>query len=126
MAPVNTAGILVATENFTRFDSIRQFACYAGMAPFGSQSGTAIKKPPPVSLLANRKIKVLLAQAALCAVRHDANIRHYCLRKMADGKPEWPIINNIRGKLIHRIFATVRSENFYQPDYKNPPEKKSA
>jgi hypothetical protein len=79
-----------------------------------------------VSRLANKKIKVLLTQAALCAVRHDANIRRYYLRKMADGKPEWLIINNIRGKLIHRIFATVRSRNFYQLDYKNPMEKKSA
>jgi transposase len=42
VALINAASILVATQNFTRFDSSWQFACYAGMATFGSQSGAII------------------------------------------------------------------------------------
>lgn len=123
IALINTVAIIIATQNFTRFENSRQFACYAGMAPFGKQSGTSINTKPHVSRLANKKIKVLLTQAAKCAIRHDPNIRNYYGRKLAEGKNDWLIINNIRSKLIHRIFAVVRSRQFYQMDYKKPVEK---
>lgn len=38
----------------------RQFACYAGVAPFGHQSGNSIHGTPHVSHLANKQIKSLL------------------------------------------------------------------
>jgi transposase len=75
VAMINTVAILIATQNFTRFEKSRQFACYAGLAPFGSQSGSTIKTSPHVSRLADKKIKVLLIQAMLCALRHAPNIR---------------------------------------------------
>jgi transposase len=124
VALINTVAILVSTQNFTRFANSRQFACYAGMAPFGRQSGSSIKTAPHVSHLANKKIKVLLTQAALCAIIHDENIRQYYLRKKADGKENGVIVNNVRNKLIHRIFALVRNKQFYQLDYTNPLDKK--
>jgi transposase len=105
--------ILVARENFTRFNNSRQFACFSGMAPFGRQSGSSLKTAPHVSRLTNRQIKVLLTQAAKCAIRHDANLRHYYQRKRAEGKNQWLIINNVRNKPIHRIFAIVRNRQFY-------------
>jgi transposase len=117
VALINTAAILVATQNFTRFENSRQFACYAGMAPFGKQSGTSINAKPRVSNLANKKIKVLLTQAAKCAGRHDPNIKQYYQRKLAEGKDEWLITNNVRNKMIHRIFAIVKSKQKYQIDY---------
>jgi transposase len=123
---INTVAIPVATQNFTRFANSRQFACYAGLAPFGSQSGSSINVAHHVSHLANKKIKVLLTQAALCAVRHDTNTGRYYLRKKADGKNDRVTVINIRNKLVHRIFATVRTGNFYQVDIKKPLNKKSA
>jgi transposase len=119
VALINTVAILVATQNFTRFENSRQFACYAGMAPFGKQSGTSIHSKPRVSCLANKKIKVLLTQAAKCAAIHDPNVKHYYERKLAEGKNKWLIINNIRNKMIHRIFAVVRNRQPYFVDYMN-------
>jgi transposase len=52
----------------------RQFACYAGPAPFGSQSGTLINVAPHVSHPADRKIKALLTQAG-----HQARYRYWAL-----------------------------------------------
>jgi transposase len=118
VALINTVALLVATQNFTRFENSRQFACYAGLAPFGKQSGTSIHTRPHVSHLANKHIKVLLTQAAKCAVRCDMNLRHYYERKQAEGKNDWVIINNIRNKLIHRIFAMVSKKQLYQVDYR--------
>jgi len=126
IALINTVAILVATHNFTRFESSRQFACYAGMAPFGKQSGTTLKTKPHVSHLANKKIKSLLTQAAKCAVRFDPNMRRYYDRKRMEGKNNWLVINNVRNKLIHRMFALVRNKLYYQVDYLYHMENKSA
>lgn len=113
IAKINTIAILIATQNFTRFENSRQFACYTGMAPFGKQPGTSLHTKPHVSHLADKRIKTLLTQAVKCAIKHDSNIRQYWLRKMAEGKNEWLIINNLRNKMIHRIFAMVRNKECY-------------
>jgi transposase len=126
IALINTAAILVATQNFTRFDSSRQFACYSGMAPFGKQSGTSVNAKPRVSHLADKKIKSLLTQAARCAINYDPNIKRYYKRKLAEGKDELLIVNNIRNKMIHRIFAIVRNKQAYQVDYENQTDKSVA
>ena len=119
IALVNTMAILIATQNFTRFDNSRQFACYAGLAPFGKQSGTSLKTKPHTSRLADKRIKVLLTQAARCAAMHAPNIRHYFERKKAEGKNDWLILNNIRNKMVHRIFAVVKNQQPYYVDYLN-------
>jgi len=126
VALINTVAILVATQNFTRFENSRQFACYAGMAPFGKQSGTSINAKPRVSRLGDKKIKTLLTQAAKCAMIYDPNVKRYYERKLAEGKNKWLITNNVRNKIIHRIFAIVRNRQLYQVDFCNLLDKKAA
>jgi len=123
VALINTVAILIATQNFTRFENSRQFACYAGVAPFRKQSGTSIDKKAKVSHLADKRIKALLTQAVKSAIVHDANIRRYYLRKTAEGKNKWLVENNVKNKLIHRMFALVKSKQLYQIDYLNPLDK---
>ncbi|MDR1121550.1 MAG: IS110 family transposase, partial [Dysgonamonadaceae bacterium] len=84
---------------------------------FGKQSGTSLKTQPHVSHLANKQIKALLTQAAKCAIRYDPSIRNYYQRKTAEGKNGWLVVNNVRNKLIHRIFAIVRNKQLYQLEY---------
>jgi transposase len=126
VALINTTAILIATHNFTRFDNSRQFACYSGMAPFGKQSGTSVNAKPRVSHLADKKIKSLLTQAAICAINYDPNIKRYYGRKLSEGKDRWLIVNNIRNKMIHRIFAIVKSKQTYIVDYENQTDKSVA
>ncbi|GHT40123.1 hypothetical protein AGMMS49965_07940 [Bacteroidia bacterium] len=95
-------------------------------AIFRPRLGTALNTHPHVSHLANKKIKKLLTQAALCAIRHDKKMRQYYERKRAEGKHEGVIINNVRNKLIHCIFAVVNSKVFYQEDHLNPLKKSIA
>jgi transposase len=45
------------THNFKRFRNARKFNCYAGIAPFGHQSGTSLKGRARVSHLANKTQK---------------------------------------------------------------------
>jgi transposase len=119
IAMINTVAIMIHTANFTCFNDARQLACYAGVVPFGKSSGTSLKSPRRISNLGNRQIKTLLTQAARCAVRHDANLKKYYHRKLKEGKNERLVINNVRNKLIQRIFAVVKNKTYYHVKYVN-------
>jgi transposase len=79
---------IIATENFTRFENHRKFACYCGVAPFENSSGTSVRGKTKVSSLANRKIKSLLTMAAISAIQHDVDLKEKYQQKVAEGKPK--------------------------------------
>lgn len=109
---VNAMAIIIVTENFTRFTSAREFACYSGTVPFHNDSGK-IKDRCHISRIANIKIKVLLTEAAQCAMVYAAELRDYAKRKLKQGKDKRLIINNIRNKFILRVFSVVRNKRSY-------------
>ncbi len=117
IAFVNATSMIIHTGNFTRFSNARQYASYVGAAPFGKTSGTSMKHKPRVSKVANKEIKALLTQAAKCAKNHNTELREYYNRKIAEGKPDWLVVNNIRNKLIARCFSVIERQEPYQELY---------
>ena len=99
--------LLVATKGFNAFENWRQLACYAGVAPFPYQSGTSIRGRNKVHPLADKKLKSLLNMCAICAVRHDRELKAYYERKVKEGKSKMLVINNVRAKLLARVFAVI-------------------
>ena len=108
-----TTYLLIITKNFTCFENARKLACYAGVAPFPFQSGSSIKRRNKVSPLADKKLKSLLNMCALSTKKHDAEIKQYYNRKVEEGKNKMLVINNIRNKLLTRIFAVVKRQQPY-------------
>jgi len=108
---------IIATENFTKFDNPRKFACHAGCAPFRYQSGISLNSKNKVSQRANKKLKKIFHMAALSTLRTKGELRNYFDRKVAEGKNKMTIINAIRSKLIHRIFAIVKQNRKYEKSY---------
>jgi transposase len=104
------AYLLIATKGFSVFDNWRQLACYAGVAPFPYQSGTSINGRNKVHPLADKKLKSLLNMCAIVAVRYDKELKDYYERKINEGKPKMLVINNVRGKLLSRVFAVTHRE----------------
>lgn len=41
----------------------------------------------------------------------------YFERKVAEGKNKMSVINAVRNKLIHRIFAVIRDDRTYEENY---------
>lgn len=110
----NSISFLVRTNAFNDITDPRQFACYAGVAPFQYLSGSSIKGRPRVSRQANLKVKSLLQMGVLSAFQWDEELKHYYDRKVAQGKNKMSVQNAIRNKLIHRVFACVRENRLYQ------------
>ena len=110
---VTAVHLLIVTENFTRFNNPRKFACYSGVAPFEHTSGSSIKGRTKVSHLANKKIKSLLTLAAICAVKHDPELKAKYEQKIKEGKAKMSALNIIRFKLIERVFAVIKRQTVY-------------
>ena len=123
VGPITAIALLVHTNNFTSFENVRQLSTYCGCAPFPDSSGT-VDRGNRISKLANKELKVLLTSCARSAVVHDKVLSAYYDRKIAEGKKDRVVINNVRNKLLHRIFAVVHSKIPYSADYINPLEKK--
>ena len=96
------------TQAFTLFKTHRQFACFAGVAPFEYSSGSSVRGKTKVSHLANKKVKTLLNMAALSAKKYDPQIKEYYERKVAEGKNKMLVLNAVRCKLISRAFAVIQ------------------
>ena len=110
---VTAVHILIVTENFYRFNDPRKFACYSGVAPFEHSSGSSIRGKTKTSQLANKKIKSLLTLAAICAVKHDPELKSKYEQKIKEGKAKMSALNMIRFKLIERIFAVIKRQTPY-------------
>lgn len=110
--------LLIATKGFTAFKNWRQFACYSGVAPFENTSGSSIKGRTKVNHIADKKMKALLQMCAMTSLRHDPQIKEYYNRKKAEGKNPMLVLNNVRCKIISRVFAVINRETAYVDMYK--------
>ena len=108
VGPVLAAHLLVSTEGFTRFATARQLACQAGVAPYEHSSGSSIKGRTRVSPQADRMLKTLLHMSALGVIQRAGEMQDYYRRKLAEGKPPMSVLNAVRCKIIHRLFAVMK------------------
>jgi transposase len=117
IGPVTAVALLAYTKGFTAFTNAKQLACYCGVVPFTKRSGTSIRFKSTVSPHANKKLKKLLHLCALSAIKNDKEIQAYFERKVVEGKNKMSVINAVRNKLIHRVFAVIRDDRFYEENY---------
>lgn len=117
VGPITAREIIIATNQFNTITDGRKFACYAGVVPFDHQSGTSINGKPRLSHFANKKMKQLLHLSALSATIMKGELNDYYLRKVAEGKNKMLVLNNIRNKMVLRIFACVRENRKYEKSY---------
>lgn len=99
--------LIAYTQAFSLFKNHRQFACFAGVAPFKYSSGSSVKGGTKVSNLANKKIKTILNMAALSAKKYDPQLKLYFEKKIKEGKNKMLVLNAIRCKIISRAFAVI-------------------
>lgn len=110
--------LINTTQCFESFKNWRQLACYAGVAPFEYSSGSSIRGRTKVSHLADKKMKSLLNMCALSIKKSDKQIAEYYQKKLDEGKNPMLIMNNIRCKILSRVFAVVNRGTKYVNFYK--------
>lgn len=116
VGPVTTVTFIVETNEFKDFANGKKIACHSGVAPFSYSSGKR-KGRAHVSHKANKKLKTLLDLCARSAILAKGEFQEYYHRKLAEGKSPMLIRNNIRNKIVLRMFAIVRDKTMYEKKF---------
>lgn len=116
---ITSLSLVMFTNNFKLFEKASQLACYAGIAPFPYQSGSSVRGRTKVSPMAQKQLKKILHMAALSAVRFCKEIKSYYIRKVAEGKNKMSVLNAVRNKLVHIVFAVIKRGTPYQNEWTN-------
>lgn len=115
---VNGWMTIAYTENFESFADGRTYGAYIGVVPYEHSSGTSIRGKSRVSQMANKPLKADLSMAAKASVQHDPEMREYYERRVALGKRHMAIMNEVKFKLVLRMFAVVNKGEFYVKNQK--------
>ncbi|WP_229262696.1 transposase [Duganella radicis] len=65
----------------------------------------------------NRATRSALYMPAVVASRHNPVLKNFAERLHANGLPKKAVIGAVMRKLVHLMFAVVRSGIAFQPDY---------
>lgn len=115
---VNAMNVIVITENFTSFETARQYASYIGVAPHSKTSGKSVHWKPKPSRCSNLQAKADLSQAAESAILYDKEMKSYYEHKTLghkDTDTKRKVLNHIKFKLVLRMFAVVKQQRKYEP-----------
>jgi len=114
---VTATEVLIATNELQTITDPKKMACHAGVAPFEYKSGTSVRSRPGVSQHARKRLKSLFHLAAMAAIRVKGEIKDYYQRKVKEGKNKMLVLNAVRNKLIHRLYAVVNRGEKYNKNY---------
>lgn len=62
-------------------------------------------------------LKTLVHLAALKAIQLKGKFKDYYQRKVGEGKNKMAVLNAVRNKIIHTVFALVKHEQKYDESY---------
>ena len=110
-----TAQMLLAEIEFSRYDSARQIAAYAGVTPKKSESGTSLKQTK-LSKLGNGRIRKGLYFPAIVATKHNSIINEFANRLEKNGKTKMQIVCAAMRKLLHIAFGVLKHKSPFNPN----------
>ena len=117
--------MIASTSAFKAFPDGRKYCCHVGSAPFAYTSGTSIHSCNRVSYRADKEMKRYLHMAALTAatIQKSGIFVDYYQRKVAEGKNRMSVLNAVRAKLILTMFAVIRDNRPFDPNFNYFEEK---
>jgi transposase len=120
MGVVRATAVILATNELSTISAPKKMACQAGVAPFEYKSGSSVGSRPGVSQQAPKRLKSLFHLAARAAIPATGALQDYYQRKVKEGKNKMLVLNAVRNKLIHRLFAVVKRGAKYDKNYASP------
>ena len=123
---VNAINFLLLFLSYRKFDTPQKLGAYLGVVPAEYSSGSSIRRTSHKYMNANRQLQGDLVQAANIAIRYNEELRKYAERRMSEGKPKRIVIKIVAYKLVKIIWALIRDNRKYKPDYMSNWQNKSA
>lgn len=110
-----TAQLLLSEIDFSRYESARQVAAYAGVTPKKRESGSSLQQTN-LSKLGNGRIRKGLYFPAIVATRHNQIVKEFAGRLEANGKRPMQIICAAMRKLLHIAFGVLKTKTPFNPN----------
>lgn len=115
-----TAMLIVATQGFKNTTSHRQLVSFAGLAPVQKKSGTSINGRPSISRQGGKELRDVLYMCAMNAKKNNIACKALYERLIAKGKSGKLALIAVCNKLLRQVFAVVKNNTNYQPNYCSP------
>jgi transposase len=109
-----TAQFLLSEIDFSRYETARAVAAYAGVTPKKKQSGTSVKSTK-LSKLGNGRIRKGLYFPAIVAKQHNEIIKEFAKRLEKNGKTAMQIVCAAMRKLLHIAFGVLKNKTPFNP-----------
>ena len=111
----SAAAIIGEVGDITRFDSAKKLTGYIGAHPRFHESGQKAAHPH-MSKAGNKRLRRILWQCTIVAMKHNPIIRAHYEKKLAEGKRKMVAIGHCMNKLIHIIWAVLTYQEPFDPD----------
>lgn len=112
-----TVGVLLSYfASIQNFNSAKQLACFCGVTPKISQSGTSVNRYGSMSKVGPSKLRKALFFPAMVALKYNPPMMLLKERLTAAGKPKMLIIGAAMRKLVHIIYGVLTSKTVFDPN----------
>jgi transposase len=116
---VQSSTQLLAVMHGHTFNSAEQLAAYLGVVPIERQSGSSLNGRAKLSKSGPSHLRATLYMAAVVAIQHNPHVKAVYERLLAKGKTKMSALGAAMRKLVHLCFGVLKTQQKYQPDYKN-------
>jgi len=121
LGKATAAKLMAYLGDLRRFTSGKALAAFIGVTPQRVESGTSVRGQSKISRIGHAYVRQALFMPALVACRHNPVIKAFRDRMVAAGKPKKSAAIAAMHKLVHIIYAVVRSGEAFDPNYRNQP-----
>jgi len=114
---LTAAVILGEIRDIRSFESARQLAAYAGLAPEQRESGTSVRRKPHLSKTGNAHLRKALYMPAVVALTRNPLMVDLRMRMEKTGHCTMEIIGAIMRKLLHLAYGVIKTGKPFDPNH---------
>lgn len=103
---------------FEKFDNAKQVSSFIGLNPSPRQSGVSLNGRGIISKKGNRYIRKIFYMAALSASKYNSACMAQYERLLENGKSKRVALIAVANKLARQIFAIMKYDRVYDPNFK--------
>jgi len=108
--------------DITRFSAPEKLVAFAGIDPSVRQSGNFVGTKNKMSKRGSPHLRRAVLLAAFASSFNDPVLSAFYKKKRAEGKLHYVAVGAVARKLLHIIFALMKSGKVYDPNYSRIPQ----
>jgi transposase len=112
------AKLLAEVMDVKLYESARQLAAFAGLAPRPHESGSSVRRKTRLTKTGAPRLRKTLYFPAVAAIRYNPCVKELSERLRARGKCPTQVIGAAMRKLLHIAYGVLKSGRAFDPEMK--------